>query len=192
LEEVINEQPVLIGNRRQGPDLANVGARRSEAWLKAHFINPRALVPDSPMPSYAHLFEDGGGDDLVRYLKESGVKATGDIMARAAAWKPTQGSGQDVRATGKALFSTHCAACHGTEGYGDGSLAGHFMRSPANLVKGPFIWTAPGQDLELRVARAVKFGITGTDMPGHEVLTDADVNALVNEVLKLRTCSGGL
>jgi cytochrome c oxidase cbb3-type subunit 2 len=26
----------LIGNRRHGPDLAEVGSRRSPLWLKAH------------------------------------------------------------------------------------------------------------------------------------------------------------
>jgi mono/diheme cytochrome c family protein len=183
MEEVVKGKPVLIGNRRQGPDLTNVGARRSEAWLKAHFIDSRALVPESPMPSYAHLFEDGRGEDLVRYIKESGVGATGDVMARAASWKPAV---IDDGGNGKSLFARHCVGCHGAEGQGDGSLAGLFMRHPANLVKGPFIWTAAGPDLELRVARTVKFGITGTDMPGHEVLTDADVNALVAEVLRLR------
>ena len=186
MDFVLKGAPVLIGNRRQGPDLTNVGARRSEAWLKAHFINPRALVPDSPMPSYAHLFEDGRGGDLVRYLKESGVGATADVMARAAAWKPGQGSGQDARATGKALYATHCAACHGAQGGGDGPLAANFLRPPANLVKGPFNWTTAGPDQELRVARAIKFGITGTDMPGHEVMTDAQVSALAAEVLNLR------
>jgi cytochrome c oxidase cbb3-type subunit 2 len=192
VEEVLKGQPVLIGNRRQGPDLTNVGARRSEAWLKQHFIDPRAFAPDSPMPSYTHLFDDGRGEDLVRYLKESGVGATADVMARAAAWKPGPNSKQDDPKAGKALYAMHCVVCHGAGGHGDGPLSGHFVRPPANLVKGPFIWTAPGPDLELRVARAVKFGITGTDMPGHEVLADADVNALVAEVLRLRSNSGSL
>jgi cbb3-type cytochrome oxidase cytochrome c subunit len=192
MEETLKGQPVLIGNRRQGPDLTNVGARRSEAWLKAHFIDPRALVPDSPMPSYFHLFDDGRGEDLVRYLKLSGVSATGDVMTRAAAWKPGRGSGQDARVAGKALFATHCAVCHGDGGHGDGPLSGHFLRPPANLVDGPFIRTAPGADLELRTARVIKFGITGTDMPGQEVMTDAQVIALAEQVLNLRSCSGGL
>jgi cytochrome c oxidase cbb3-type subunit 2 len=189
VEEVLKGQPVLIGNRRQGPDLTNVGARRSEAWLKQYFIDPRAFAPDSPMPSYAHLFEDGRGDDLVRYLKLSGVSGTADVMARAAAWKP---AGSGISNEGPALFSRHCAVCHGADGHGDGPMAGKFQRPPANLVKGPLVWTTPGADLELRIARAIKFGITGSDMPGHETFTDDQVNALVDEVMKLRNCSGGL
>ena len=184
IEEVLKGQPVLIGNRRQGPDLTNVGARRSEAWLKQHFIGPRLLVPDSTMPSYAHLFKDGRGEDLVRYLKLSGVSATADVMARGAAWKP---AGAVDGENGEVLFATHCAACHGAGGYGNGPLAGLFMRPPANLVKGPFIWTTAGPDQPLRTARVIKFGIIATDMPGHEVLTDAQVSALVAEVLRLRS-----
>ena len=183
VEDVLNGEPVLIGNRRQGPDLSNVGARRSEAWLKAHFMNPRELVPDSAMPSYAHLFTDSRGADLVAYLKESGVAAMGDVLARAAKWEP---SSDVVGSNGAQLFSANCAVCHGAEGAGDGPLAGSFTRPPANLVAGPFVWTAPDENLKQRVARVVKFGIVGTDMPGHEVLTDEQVNALVVEVLRFR------
>ena len=61
---------MLIGNRRQGPDLINVGARRSEKWLKLHFIDPQTYVPGSSMPSYGHLFETDRGDDHGRYLKD--------------------------------------------------------------------------------------------------------------------------
>jgi len=67
---VLAEKPVLIGNRRHGPDLANVGARRSATWLKQHFLAPRDFAPDSPMPSYTHLFDDSRGDDLIACLRE--------------------------------------------------------------------------------------------------------------------------
>ena len=124
------------------------------------------------------------GDDLVRYLKLSGVSATADVMARASAWKP---DGSEVSKDGAALFARHCAACHGPEGHGDGAMAASFARPPANLTKGPFIWTTAGPDLEIRTARAIKFGIIGSDMPGHETLTDAQVKALVDEGMKLRS-----
>ncbi len=188
VEDVMKGEPVIIGNRRQGPDLSNIGARRSEAWLKAHFIDPRGLVADSSMPNYAYLFEDGRGEDLVRYLKETGVATTGELMTRAVSWVPAAGVGDS---DGKALYAKNCAACHGADGHGGGPMAGNFIRPPANLVAGPFLWTGPGPELELRVARVIKFGVIGTDMPGHEVMTDAQVKALVVEVLKLRTRDGG-
>jgi len=67
VEDVRSGVPVLIGNRRQGPDLATVGARRSAAWLRAHFLNPQQFVPGSAMPCYAHLFADGRGEALIAY-----------------------------------------------------------------------------------------------------------------------------
>lgn len=65
-----SERPPLVGLRRQGPDLSNVGLRRQPEWLRAHLISPRALVPHSTMPSYDHLFaaSDSRGEDLVEYL----------------------------------------------------------------------------------------------------------------------------
>ncbi len=181
--DVLKGEPVLIGNRRQGPDLTNVGARRSEAWLKLHFIQPRTLAPDSTMPSYAYLFESGKGDDLVAYLKQSGTAHMADVMARAFAWNPAGNlGGQD----GKKLFSTHCAACHGPEGLGNGPLSLDLPRKPANLATGPFVWTPPSEDLGLRVARIIRFGLPVTDMPGHETLADAEILTLRDYVLQLR------
>ncbi len=183
VEDVLKGEPVLIGNRRQGPDLTNVGARRSEAWLKIHFINPQLFSPGSPMPSYAQLFDSGKGEDLVRYLKQSGVDHMSDVMAKASAWKPTgTGTGED----GKKLFSTHCAACHGPNGLGNGPVSLELARKPANLVAGPFIWTPPSDNLDLRIAQIIKFGLPVTDMPGHETLTDAEILALRDHVLRLR------
>jgi cytochrome c oxidase cbb3-type subunit 2 len=183
VKEVLAGQPVLIGNRRQGPDLSNVGARRSEKWLKLHFIDPQAFVPGSSMPSYAHLFDSGKGDDLVRYLRDSGVSGMGKVMETASKWTP---GNVEAGVDGKKLFSNHCAACHGANGLGNGLLSPELARKPANLVAGPFVWTASGEALDLRVARVVKFGIIGTDMPGHEVLADEQVLALKDYVLKLR------
>jgi cbb3-type cytochrome oxidase cytochrome c subunit len=183
VKEVLAGRPVLIGNRRQGPDLSNVGARRSEKWLKLHFIDPQVLSPGSPMPSYAHLFDSGKGDDLVRYLRDSGVSGMGEVMETASRWKP---EGTAAGVDGKALFSMHCAACHGATGLGNGPVSLELGRKPANLVAGPFVWTPSGDALDLRVSRVIKFGLIGTDMPGHEMLTDAQVLALKDYLLELR------
>jgi cytochrome c oxidase cbb3-type subunit 2 len=183
VREILAGKPVLIGNRRQGPDLTNVGARRSEKWLKLHFIDPRTLVPGSVMPSYAHLFESGKGDDLVKYLKESGVSGMGKVLTTASQWTP---QGTAAGNDGKALFAAHCVACHGPNGLGNGPLSIELVRKPANLAAGPFVWTPAGDDLDVRISRVLKFGLVGTDMPGHEALTDSQILAIKDHVLNLR------
>lgn len=175
VKETLAGEPVLIGNRRQGPDLVNIGARRSEAWLKAHFINPRALAPDSIMPSYAHLFEDGRGDDLVRYLKESGVGSMPALLGSQAEWKP---AGKPEGTDARALYARHCAVCHGATGGGFGPLSPSLGVRPTNLREGPFIRTGVEGDPELAIARVIKFGVIGSDMPGHETLADGEILAL--------------
>lgn len=177
-DEALGGKPVLIGNRRQGPDLAHVGARRSSAWLREHFIAPRKFVKDSPMPSYAHLFEDGRGEDLIAWLAADQGDALAWRMEKAASWQPSGGASGD----GASLFAAHCAVCHGIEGRGDGELAGAFAKAPPDLVRGPFVWTADPASLP----RVIRWGVPGTDMPGHEVLEDGEVLALAAWVKSLR------
>lgn len=71
-EEALSQRPVLIGNRRQGPDLANIGQRRSKDWNRRHLIHPRAVSPGSRMPSYPHLFagDAARGEALLVYLNQ--------------------------------------------------------------------------------------------------------------------------
>jgi cytochrome c oxidase cbb3-type subunit 2 len=68
------QAPALIGNRRQGPDLMNVGARRTRDWQRLHLATPRLIAQYSRMPSYAHLFAEGNprGDALLDYLGSLG------------------------------------------------------------------------------------------------------------------------
>jgi hypothetical protein len=69
--ERLDGAPVLIGNRRQGPDLGNVGMRRTAEWQRLHLQAPRIVSPGSRMPSYRHLFKGPyptDGDALVAYL----------------------------------------------------------------------------------------------------------------------------
>lgn len=181
-DKTLHRQPVLIGNRRQGPDLTNVGARRSEAWLKAHFIDPRALEPDSTMPSYAHLFQDERGNELVRYLRECGINTMPELMMRQLAWEPS--SNRSLHPDGARLYARHCAVCHGETGAGDGRLAGQLAMPPTNLRDGPYLRTADGR--QETIARIIKFGVIGSHMPGHETLSDADILALTEHIWILR------
>jgi cytochrome c oxidase cbb3-type subunit 2 len=68
------QNPALIGNRRQGPDLMNVGLRRTREWQRKHLRDPREIVPTSRMPSYDHLFslDEPRGEALLDYLDSLG------------------------------------------------------------------------------------------------------------------------
>lgn len=51
------DSPVMIGSRRIGPDLANIGVRRPDAaWHLTHLYKPKLTDAKSKMPSYSHLF----------------------------------------------------------------------------------------------------------------------------------------
>ncbi|CAN7721464.1 cytochrome-c oxidase, cbb3-type subunit II [Mesorhizobium sp. SEMIA 3007] len=53
--ESMYDHPFQWGSKRTGPDLARVGDRYSNAWHVAHLSDPRSVVPESIMPSYAFL-----------------------------------------------------------------------------------------------------------------------------------------
>lgn len=56
--DYIDQDVVFTGTNRVGPDLANVGTRRTEAdWHYLHFYNPEITSPGSNMPPFAFLFE---------------------------------------------------------------------------------------------------------------------------------------
>ncbi len=55
--ESVYDHPFQFGSKRTGPDLARVGGRYSDEWHRVHLSNPRDVVPESNMPTYAWLAE---------------------------------------------------------------------------------------------------------------------------------------
>ena len=55
--ESVYDRPHQWGSKRTGPDLARIGGKYSDDWQRMHLLNPRALVPQSNMPSYPWLAE---------------------------------------------------------------------------------------------------------------------------------------
>jgi len=186
LDELRRETPPLPGNRRQGPDLTNVGARRSAEWNRLHLMDPQAVSPGSRMPSYAHLFA-GDGDDgaaLLAYLGSLGAERVPEIRAAQAAWRPNPDAVVTVGA--RHLFLRLCAGCHGPEGRGDGSLAPQLGGPPPDWQAATWRRLVPDEpDPTLALARMIKFGIPGTAMAGHEYLGDEAVVSLARHVLSL-------
>ncbi|QQG46725.1 MAG: cytochrome-c oxidase, cbb3-type subunit II [Candidatus Azosocius agrarius] len=80
--EFVYEHPFLWGSKRTGPDLARVGKKYSDGWHRAHFQNPRLLVPASKMPAYkwlsSNLLDENIIDKKMIALKKIGVPYTND------------------------------------------------------------------------------------------------------------------
>lgn len=178
--------PVLFGNRRQGPDLANVGLRRSAEWNRLHLMYPRLLSPGSVMPQYRHLFDPGDsrGTDLVVYLQSLG----GDIEPEVDDFTLVGAEADEDATRGSRLYADNCAQCHGSEGAGDGPVSLLLRRAPRDLRSGKWLFednrAAPSERSYL--SAVIKFGLVGTSMPGHEYLSDLQINDLLAYLEQLK------
>ena len=93
--ESMYDHPFQWGSKRTGPDLARVGGRYSDEWHRDHLKDPRAVVKESIMPTYAFLSErDLQPGDMVKHLtalsrvgvpysKEDIALANDDLKAQA-------------------------------------------------------------------------------------------------------------
>ena len=187
--ETQGEYPQMWGTRRIGPDLAREAGRRSHDWQLVHLYNPRFVVPDSVMPSYAWLF-DGSPEapsdaarDLVAYLNTLGRAAmdtkesarTGDDGA-APGDVPVRFAQGDLM-EGRTVFEANCSGCHGADGRGQ-TEGGRALRPVAlNLV-----------DFRLgsgRVLQALQFGVPGSSMPSWSELSEDQLQAVASYVQTL-------
>ena len=184
------QRPPLFGNRRQGPDLQNVAARRSREWNRAHLIAPRSITPGSRMPSYAHLFADDGGrgEALLAYLDSLGGEAIVARQEAANAWRPAAVPITDAAAQ-RRIFMQWCAGCHGESGRGDGPVAARLANKPRDLTRDAWRFVPAGADETLALARLIKFGVPGTAMAGREYLGDEAVLSLAVYLQTLRKIS---
>ncbi len=86
--ESMYDHPFQWGSERTGPDLARVGGKYSNDWHVAHLNNPRSVVPESIMPTYAFLnrpLHFGDIADHLRTLRTVGVPYTDEEIADAKA-----------------------------------------------------------------------------------------------------------
>ncbi|HEY9724567.1 MAG TPA: cbb3-type cytochrome c oxidase subunit II [Oscillatoriaceae cyanobacterium] len=137
------DKPMIAGTERTGPDLSNVGARQpNDTWHLIHLWNPRAVVPNSVMPSYSWYFvikdHADPGDTVVPVPTGYGpsgkvVVATHQAMALVAYLKSLnrtgpapaqQALGGGALSTGESeqlgakVYAANCATCHQTTGRG--------------------------------------------------------------------------
>ena len=87
--ESMYDHPFQWGSKRTGPDLARVGGKYSNDWQVAHLVEPRALVPESIMPSYGWMkdrpLKYTDIQDHMKTLRIVGVPYTDEQIANAKA-----------------------------------------------------------------------------------------------------------
>ena len=92
--ESMYDHPFQWGSKRNGPDLARIGEKYSDDWHLAHLNEPRALVPQSIMPSYAFLsrtpLDYRAMADHLRVLRMEGVPYSDEMLAQSLADVRTQ------------------------------------------------------------------------------------------------------
>ena len=85
--ESMYDHPFQWGSKRNGPDLSRVGLKYTDSWQIAHLKDPRSVVPQSIMPTYAFLASTPlDTRELAQYMKVSqlvGVPYTDEEIAKA-------------------------------------------------------------------------------------------------------------
>lgn len=164
-EQLISERACAachkIGDQDGGiaPDLSFEGLIKDEPWMVAHFKDPRALVPDSIMPTFG--FTDAEFKAMSAYLATS--KKT-----------PAMGNPQEI-------YQNLCVRCHGDKGDGHGLIATYLDPYPRDFTNKGFMNSKP----EERFVDSIKNGVGGTSMPAWgKVLNDEQIKgvlAYINE-----------
>ena len=87
--ESMYDHPFQWGSKRTGPDLARVGGKYSNEWHVAHFLDPRAVVPETVMPPYGFLARrELHAADIAEHLRTNravGVPYSDEMIENALA-----------------------------------------------------------------------------------------------------------
>ncbi len=85
--ESMYDHPFQWGSKRNGPDIARLGGKYSDAWHVDHMRNPRSVVPESIMPGYPFLertaLDYSDIDSRMKTLRMTGVPYTDEMIAKA-------------------------------------------------------------------------------------------------------------
>ncbi len=162
-EQLIAERACVachkIGDKDGGiaPDLSFQGLLKDDKWMIAHFKDPRALVPDSIMPTFGFAEAD--------YVAMSGYLMT---LNKA----PSLNSSQEV-------YQNLCMRCHGENGDGKGLISTYLDPYPRNFTDASFM----NSKTDERLTASVKNGVEGTSMPAwSRVLNDQQIKGVLDYI----------
>jgi mono/diheme cytochrome c family protein len=96
---------------------------------------------------------------------------------------PTGPAALRAAPTGQKLYERFCAGCHGADGKAQTSMARMMASRPTNLADGPW----KGEQTTAAIVEIVKNGKGAMPAYGKEISTDAELAALADYVLSLRS-----
>jgi mono/diheme cytochrome c family protein len=90
--------------------------------------------------------------------------------------------------TGAQLYALHCAACHGQQGDGQGLAAQFVFPKPRDFRSGKFRLVSTANSVPSRedLHAVLLRGMPGSSMPPWKHLSQAERDALVDEIMRLR------
>jgi mono/diheme cytochrome c family protein len=152
------------------PDLRNT-PRRTRDWYLAYFVDPRALLPYSFMPSFAHLPGEDA-DALIAFLQRlnRGVKVANPEPVPSNEIPAVPANLGTYRA-GQTLYTTYCLGCHGVSGNGGGTVGHLFSPEPRDFTDGAWM----SKQSENYLFSVITVGKPNTAMPGFkDILNPAE------------------
>lgn len=156
------------------PDLRRT-PRRSRDWYMAYLINPQAVLPWSPMPSYGSLSSDelkALSAFLQRLNREVSAPTLKLISPKEIPETPRDLAGYNA---GRTVFRTYCTGCHGELGSGAGHV-GHLL-SPEPRDFTDVIWMS--KQTEAYLFSVTTDGKPDTAMPAFKDTLSSRERALV-------------
>ncbi len=161
------------------PDLRKT-PRRTADWYMAYFVNPRAVLPNSFMPSVTYLPDDDIRA-LIAFLqrlnRQVKIVQPDPVPSNEIPHVPKT---REAYRAGQGVFNTYCAGCHGTMGNG-GGVVGHLLApEPRDFTDAA--WVTKQTDNYL--FSVITNGKPNTAMPGFkDLLTPLERASVLRYVL---------
>jgi len=146
---------------------------RSRDWYLAYFVDPRAILPWSPMPSFGYLSEHEA-DALIAFLGRLNKDAA---AAQALPAEEIPQIARNLREyyAGRSLYQTYCAGCHGELGNGGGRV-GHLLSPEPRDFTDP-LWVS--KQTESSLYAVIADGKPNSAMPAFREILLAPERAFV-------------
>jgi len=155
------------------PDLPKA-PRRTADWYRAYIVDPRAVLPQSPMPSRGNLSRKKL-DALVAFLEHQNQQPHWQPSPAPPPAVPETGNGLTEYTRGRALYGANCVGCHGEWGNGGGPVGQLLVPEPRNFTDS--FWMS--KQSETYLFSVISDGKPNTAMAGFKDLLTKRERALV-------------